>query len=127
MLSPDFRRKFRQCNLQPGAPANNQAIPSSILQFVGKRRHLAGIYDCKRRFRAPSAPDNKLRNTPNLRKRKFRVVYGGTLRNLEQMDVHRSIRPSNEQVQRNLYAIECFVIAVVDLGGIKAEGRRAET
>src|SRR6202158_5791648 len=63
----------------------------------------------------------------SLRTCKLRVIYGDILRNLEQMDVQRSIRPGNNQVQRNLYAIECFVITVVDLGGIKTEGRRAKT
>src|ERR1700686_3100116 len=54
----------------------------------------------------------------SLRTRKLRVIYGDILRNLEQMDVQRSIRPGNNQVQRNLNALECFECTVVDLGGM---------
>ena len=59
--------------------------------------------------------------------RKARVVHGDILRNLEKMDVQSSVGSSNNEVQRDLYAIKRFVITVVDLGGIKTEGRRAET
>src|SRR5437868_14972535 len=54
-----------------------------------------------------------------LRTRKLCFIYGDILRNLEQMDVERSIGPDNNQVPRNLYAIKALVITVVDLGGIK--------
>src|SRR5579864_432937 len=62
-----------------------------------------------------------------LRMRKLRVIYRDILCNLKQMDVQCSIRPGNNNVQRDLYAIESFVITVVDLGGIKTKGRRAKT